>query len=290
MSRINNQIQHQISEITRLGQSKKEAQAEARDKYLNDHGSLEGYDIAKTHTIRSIETAKTYRKAAEQYAKWLYEEKSINKINKVTPELAGEYLKYRDETLSAWTVKRDLSAINKIFNYDLNSKDLDLKTRNLEDIKRSRNGPDTSRPGLLEKYEEHINFILSCGCRRESITVVTYKDIIFNEDNIAVKVKLTEKGGKYREAPVLEKYQTEFTEFVDKFSDSYSNIFKDFDNHVASHYYRHLYAKDLYEQVCEELQPSGKMYKGYRVEVLREVSVALGHNRINVVVNNYLSY
>lgn len=287
MSRINNQLQHKISEMTRLGQTKKEAQAEAREIYLRTHGNLEGYNIAKTYTIRSIETAKTYRKAAVQFAKWLYEEKSINKIKMVTPELAGEYLKYRNEKLSAWTVKRDLSMINKVFDYNIKADDLNLKKRKIKDIKRSRQGPDTSRPGLLKKYERQIFFIKACGCRRESVTKVTYNDVIFNEAEIAERIKLTEKGGKYREAPILDRYKDEFTAWIHHYKNTYSNIFEDLDNHVTAHYYRHLYAKNLYAELCEKVPQGEEFYKGYDVEVLKEVSNALGHNRVNVVVNNY---
>jgi len=193
-----------------------------------------------------------------------------------------------DKTYSAWTVKQSLSAINKIFNYNLNGKELGLKKRDYKNIKRSRKGPDPNRPGLLEKYKEQIFLIMACGCRRDSVTRVTFDDIIF-ENGIAVKVKLTEKGGKYREAPILKKYQKEFTQMIKKYENCNENIFKEFDNHVAAHYYRHLYAMDLYNELCETMEPTGKYYKGYRKEVLEEVSKALGHGkkRLNTVVNNY---
>lgn len=289
MSRINNQIQHKISEMTELGQKKKEAQEHAREVYTEKYGSLEGYEIAKTYTIRSINTAKTYRKAGEQFAKWLYEKKSINKINKVTPELAGEYLQHRDKTLSAWTVKRDMAMINKVFDYNIKSDELGLKKRKITDITRSRSGPDMTRPGLLKKYENEIFFIEACGARRDSITRVKYNDVIF-ENNIAVSVNLKEKGGKERVAPVLKIYRNEFTELINQYEATKTNIFKYFDNHVEAHYYRHLYAVNLYEELSKELESSGEFFKGYRKEVLSKVSAALGHGdkRFSTVVNNYL--
>jgi integrase len=288
MSRINNQLQHKISEITHLGQSKKEAQAEAREIYIKEHGNLQGYNISKTYSIRSINTAIAYRKSCEQFAIWLKNEKSTNKINLVTRELVGEYMKHRqDKGLSAWTLKKDLAAINKIFDFNLTSKELDLKERKLTNIKRSRSGPDKSRPGLIKKCREQIYLINACGCRRESVTKVKYNDIIFDENNIAIKIHLTEKGGKHRLAPILDSHKKEFTSMIQKYENNYSNIFNDFDSHVEAHYYRHLYAKGLYNELCEKILPTTELYKGYRVEVLKEVSKALGHNRLNVVVNNY---
>lgn len=289
MSKISNQIQHEISNLTKLGQKKKEAQKEARIIYNEKHGSLEGYNISKTYTIRSIDTALAYRNSGEQFAAWLKEEKSINKIKLVTRELAGEYLKQRQEKgLSAWTLKKDLAAINKIFDFNLTSKELDLKERKLINIKRSRSGPDKSRPGLIEKYREQIMLINSCGCRRSSVTRVEYQDIVF-KDNIAVAVKLIEKGGKARTAPVLTSEQQDFTAMIEKYCNSKDNIFNDFDNHVEAHFYRANYAKSLYKELYvkkgSELNPQ---YKGYDAIVLGEVSKALGHNRLNVVVNNYL--
>lgn len=290
MSRINNQIQHKISEITLLGQKKTEAQEEARNKYKEQHGNLEGYNISKTQSIRSINTAKTYRKTGEQFAKWLKDEKGINKIKLVTADHAGEYLQIRQEKgISPWTIKSDMAALNKIFGFDLKSKALGLRERKIKNIKRSRSGPDKSRPGIEIKFKDQIMLIKACGCRRSSVTKITYNDIIFKNGQ-ATAVKLTEKGGKFREAPVLEIFKKEFTAMIKKYSGTQKSIFDKLDSHVAAHYYRHLYAKNLYKELCEKIAPTGNLYKGYRVEVLKEVSKAIGHNRINVVVDNYLNY
>ena len=289
MSRINNQIQHRISAITILGEKKKEAQKYARENYIAIHGNLNGYNPAKTNTIRSINTAKAYRKSGKLFAEWLKEVKGINKINLVNEQLAGEYLQHRDKELSAWTIKQDMAAINKIFKFNLTSKELNLKDRKLSNIKRSRCGPDANRPGLLLKCKEQIFFIRACGCRRDSVTRVTFKDIVF-KDGIATGVKLIEKGGKKRTAPVLEQYQNEFTNFVNGFRlHPDEAIFKTFDNHVAAHYYRADYAKNLYKELYNKIgNKKNETYKNYDKEVLKQVSLALGHNRINVVVDNYM--
>ncbi len=289
MSRINNQIQHRISTITILGEKKKEAQKDAREIHIVLYGSLKGYNPAKTYTIRSINTAKAYRKCGEYFANWLKEVKGINKINLVTTEVAGEYLQYRDEYCSAWTVKQDMAAINKIFKFNLKSKEIGLKQRKLIDIKRSRNGPEVNRPGLLTKCKEQIFFIRSCGCRRDSIMRVKYSDIVF-KNGLATGVRLIEKGGKERTAPVLEQYQTEFTDFTNR-HELHPNeaIFKLFDTHVAAHFYRAQYAKNLYKELFNRIgNEKHEKYKGYDKEVLKQVSKALGHNRVNVVVDNYM--
>lgn len=290
MSRINNQLQHRISELTQLGMKKVEAQAITKAIHEAQYGSLKGYISTKTYMIRSINTAKAYRNSAEQFATWLKDIKGINKINKVTRAVAGEYLQQRDKINSAWTTKKDLAAINKIFDYKLTSKELGLKKRKIKDIKRSRKGPDKSRPGLLIKYKEQILFIMACGCRRDSITRVTYQDIVF-ENGIAVAVNLVEKGGKPRTAPILESHQIEFTAMIEKYRNTTNtNIFKSFDNHVSAHYYRHLYAMNLYEELLsKDGSPEHVKYKGYDSVVLGEVSKALGHGegRLYLVVNNY---
>jgi integrase len=275
--------------MTELGMKKKEGQALTRVFYENEHGNLKGYKLTKTYFIRSINTAKTYRKCGRWFATWLKEEKGINKINKVTSAIAGEYLQHMDKTYSAWTVKQSLAAINKIFDYNLTGKQLGLKERDFKKIKRSRSGPDSKRPGLIKKYKEHIFLIMACGCRRDSVTRVKYSDVIFDENGIATHVSLVEKGGKPRNAPVLDKYKIEFTEMINKYKYIDGNIFNEFDNHVAAHYYRHLYAKNLYSEFCETKEPTGKLYKGYRKECLIEVSKALGHGekRLGTVVNNY---
>jgi hypothetical protein len=48
------------------------------------------------------------------------------------------------------------------------------------------------------------------------------------------------------------------------------------------------FARDAYQEKLEEMGESGKTYRGYDEKVLREVSKALGHNRISIVVYHYL--
>lgn len=52
--------------------------------------------------------------------------------------------------LSAWTVSRDMAAINKVLGFDLSKKELGLRQRNKTEITRSRM-PTTSFPNMLTR-------------------------------------------------------------------------------------------------------------------------------------------
>lgn len=66
----------------------------------------------------------TYRAAMEPFASW-YAAHGIKNAGQITEALASAYLKEREQLgLSAWTVSRDMAAINKVLVFDLSKKNL----------------------------------------------------------------------------------------------------------------------------------------------------------------------
>ena len=92
-----------------------------------------------SYKIYSYSTYNTYLKECEQYAKWLKEEKNINKITdiKETEKYAKEYIEKRlnDDKVSVYTAKLERSAISMLYNKQL---EIDMPKRDNKNITRSR--------------------------------------------------------------------------------------------------------------------------------------------------------
>ena len=312
--RINGGFQHRLCEQARFGESKHQAKAEARAAYIKEHGNTHGYNPAKVDGVFSIKTMETYRKAMETFAVWAAEHGCKN-AKQVTQELAGQYLQERQAAgLSAWSVSRDMAAINKTMGYNLTKAELGLSERRLSDITRSRNMTANDKRDFTA-YSDQIALARACGCRRQSVTAITANDCIRNDKGLVVGVRVVEKGGKERVAPVLNAYKEELTKVVERATSAHADqsepLFARYDSHIDNHSFRAEYANQLIQQLEQEQangQPwfggdlrkedyinlrgtdkaIGATYKGHPTDVVAAVSGALGHNRLDVVVNHYL--
>lgn len=305
--RINKSLQNKLNEQARFGQSKHEAKQRAKEQYQKEHGNLKGYNPSKVDGIYSVKTMETYRKVAEEYSKWCAKE-NINNATKLTREHAERYLKERNaEGKSAWTISRDMAALNKIFGYDMNKKDLGLKERRLEDIKRSREECKHDQYNQSSKYQEQIDFARGCGCRRQSITQITPKDLVW-ANNRVVAVHLIEKGGRERTAPVLNEMKDRLTEIALNHAGE-DKLFKEYGEKIDNHSFRAEYASNLLHQLEREREQgqqlcqgdfeieklcnlrgndiSDEPYRGHDRDICGMVSGALGHNRLDIVFTNY---
>ena len=307
--RIFGGLQNRLSKQAKFGQSKHEAKQLAKAEYLNTHGNLDGYNPAKVDGIFSIGTMETYRQAMIPFAEWL-SAYNVKNANQITPDLASKYLQEREASgLSAWTVSRDLAAINKAMGYDLSKKELGLSERHKTDISRSRNETENDKR-KFSKYQDHIAIAKACGCRRSSITKITPTDCIRNANGTVIGIRVVEKGGKERIAPILNSHKETVTEIVDRLSDGDKPLFSNYDSHIDNHHFRAEYCADLLEQLTQEhnenkpwfggdLQPEhyihlsrrdaqcGDTYRGYPTEVVAAVSGAMGHNRLEIIFSHY---
>ena len=65
-------------------------------------------------------------------------------------------------------------------------------------------------------------------------------------------------------------------------------LFKRYTRKIDNHALRREYAKNRYKEIAEEKDSEEKDYRGYDKEVLRVLTQDLGHNRLDVVIYNYL--
>ena len=315
MGRINKnftiQLNNRINDLLGIGVSKHEAKKEYK-KIEEAHGRK--VNPAKSNFIHNPNSASAYRQTVKEVCSWLKENKadvwSSKNLAQVNKDVCYEYLKYRDQSCSADTVSKDMSALNKVLNLELNKKEGDLQQRSYKNVTRSRVSRGMDKAYNPKNYIKQIEFAQAFGLRRESILGGDYQvkdSSLFTRGN-RVYCSVIEKGGRYREAPCLDKYQDIILERynvveresfivgknVDKegFKELYHNsgelLWDKYTAKIDNHAFRAEYARDLYNQIAEQKTEIKNDYRGYDKEIVREVSKALGHNRLNVVVEHYL--
>lgn len=307
--RIFGGLQNRLSRLARFGQSKHEAKQEARKAYLKEHGNLVGYNPARVDGIFSLGTMETYRAAMQPFAKWLSAHK-VKNASQITKAHAAAYLREREVAgLSSWTVSRDMAAINKAMGFDLNKKELGLRSRRKSEITRSREEAENDRR-RFGKFQDQITVAKACGFRRASITRITPNDCVRNSQGQVVGIRVVEKGGKERVALVLNAYKERVTAIADKAQEASRPLFTAYDSHIDNHRFRAEYCAALLKQLEEEqtqgkpwfggdLSPQnyihlssrdakcGDTYRGHPTQVVAAVSGAMGHNRLEIIFSHY---
>ena len=308
------QLNNRINDLLGIGVSKFDAKKDYQ-KIEEEHGRKA--NPSKSNYIHNPNSANAYRQTVGEVCKWLKENKtdiwSSKDLNQIDKSVAYEYLKYREESCSAYTVSKDMSALNKVLNLDLNKEEGGLHERSYKDVTRSREPRGMDKSYNPKNYSNQIEFAKAFGVRRESMLGGNYqvKDVsLFTREN-RVYCSVIEKGGRYREAPCLDKYQdsiqekynivrempslredqeTSFTKeiFKHRYAESGEVLWDKYTTKIDNHAFRGQYARDLYNQIAEQKEDVKNNYRGYDKEIVEEVSHALGHNRLSVVVEHYL--
>jgi len=301
------QMHQKIDSLLRIGESKHLAK-QAYRQYCEENNLP--WNPSKSPFLHSIGTTENYRQVIGEFCTWLKTEKpevwKTKNLSNIDKKIAYEYLQDREKQgCSAWTVSKDMSALNKILDLGLNKKEGGLQERSLKNITRSRENCEHDTKYNPDNYINQIEFAKAFGVRRESIQGGQFQvreDSLFKKDG-KVYVSVIEKGGRYREAPCLSAYQNaiqqkyKITEretytkeqFVEAYYNSNSNyLFNTYTNKIDNHAFRAEYATNLYRELAKQKETVANDYRGYDSAVLKEVSTALGHSRINVVVDHYL--
>lgn len=105
------------------------------------------------------------------------------------------------------------------------------------------------------------------------------------------------KGGKPRVAPVLREYEQDIREIKER-TQRQEKVIENIPKQAPIHAYRGEYAKNLYQEIKQERGVEKDRERDiirtrdgrrYDRDITRQVSRALGHNRVDVVVSNYFS-
>ena len=270
------QINERLNDMNRIGKSRhKDKQREGRF----------------TDGINSIKTYKSYKK--------IY----INQLN--------------DEGKAAATIKQKVAALNKLFALNKNPPDKKIRMpSNIKNKTKTKNQIKRTYTKEFEKaHEREFNFCQAFGVRTGTVTQFSKENIRYDEKNqlLILHVK-GDKGGRDRDVICLPDYQDYIYEWWEGLNDGEKFINK-IDARIDYQDMRIGYAKNMYELLerepelkpriynalklkkiyasTEKLIPRKKNYKQFRKiynkENLYLTSKNLGHNRIDVIYQNYLN-
>lgn len=251
-----------------------------------------------TPTIHSHNTYHTYLQCVDRFADWCKDRgiKSLEDARESVPAYIQERI---DQGKSPHTVAKDLSGIAKAMNCQTTDLGVQLPHRNREGIKNNRGVAERSKSFNENQYKVLVNFIRACGLRRTELSRVKGSALQCARDGrVYVRIARGDgsKGGKCRYAEIAGEHRVLAVSMMMKAGDNLvfpSGIPKQ----VNTHHYRGDYAKMLYQQYARDIRtlPAHELYicrgtmKGmkYDRKALEIVSKCLGHNRVDVVVNNY---
>lgn len=285
---LKKQVRDRMNAMRCIGESRHEAKKDYRENVGNGR-----HEMNRTVGIHSIKTFDNYLDVNMKFVDYLRAEfPEVKDLEQITKEHCVSYVKHRayEEGVKATTYSRDISALNKVFRFNLNKAEIGLDRKDFNRYTNNRELKKHHKKINLEKYHNEILLVKSTGVRRASVTTIKPTDFVwFNDEVIGVTVK--EKGGKIRTATVLEEYREELKEFL-KELDGDKVLFDKVPNRLPTHRFRQQYAQSLYKQIVEdEIQyalyknKEGETYLGYDKGILEEVSRNLGHNRVEVLKN-----
>lgn len=312
---LNYQINQRMREMDRIGESRYQAKKDYRE-------NIEENKQGKTIGIHSYGTFETYKSSIKQFTKWANEnDRGIRNIEDVKEQDIKDYIKYRsNEGYSSYTYSKDLSALNKVFGYDVLKKECDVSNRSYTEITNNRELKEHHNHINYNNYRSEITVLQATGMRRESLEKVSPSSFNYDENGYPISIRLcdereeggqnmAEKGGREREAEVLYDRREELKEIIEnKLEENNGDMYKPMFDHVPSrlgtHRFRQEYAEDTYNSYIERygygtmtLEETEKEqyqgsddteFRGYDVGALYHTTKMLGHNRLDVVIYNYL--
>lgn len=204
-----------------------------------------------------------------------------------------------EKGLSSWTIHTRMFALAAVFQCDEEDFSIDLPKRQRKDIKRTRNSTQSITRFLNEKYDNIKTFIIATGTRRGGMQKLKKNDLIVKPGG-DILIHLDEKGGKERWALVLPEY-SDFVKNTFERSPGYGPhreyLFPKgyIPDSMAVHCYRAVYAQKLYQLFENRGLGNGNKYycrkdmkgKSFDKGLLIQVSRNMGHNRCDVIVENY---
>lgn len=293
---IRNQAKYILQSQTRFGCSKHEAKDIEKHRFGDAMSGIHSYN-----------TFFTYSKEVDLFIR--YAEKELESIGCTKyvrlsglKDMAEDYLRQQEKRgLSVYTLGLKRAALCRIF------RNLEYKppSRSNAEITRSRGEAARDRRFSESRNADLITICKNTGGRRHDIEKLTRDSFFEKEGRLFVKFERS-KGGRTRETPVLN--DDRVREILDRRTENNDDrLFDRIHSAADIHAYRREYAKELYREVMENQEFREELQKFYRLqEINREyisrdgdrehydkdamaiVSKALGHNRIDTTIKNYV--
>ncbi len=255
-----------------------------------------------TGKIHSYKTRSVYQEHALNFVNWVrdtYGIKRIEDLDERIRDLSAEFLQARlDEGKSPYTLRVIRAALRMVFGDRTLMEEIQLPKRARSAITRSRGEKAHDRHFNPENWPKLINFLKATGLRRDELKMLRAGDILEHEPDsgslyysqTVVKV-WNGKGGKMRTVPVLAGHEQAVLTAKESLADD-DIVFPRIPKHLDVHSYRREFAQALYlyHASGRDLPPvEGRLKrKDYDRNAAKQVTLALGHNRIEVILHHYI--
>jgi len=247
-----------------------------------------------TGKIHSYKTRTDYQEHTLRFVNWAretYHITSLEELDAQADELAILYLqKEIAAQKSPYTLQLERSALRLFFDNRTLASEIALPRRIRTSITRSRRPAARDRYFQPAHWQPLLNFQRAVGLRRDELVRLTVADVHHNHQGQVIVHVRNGKGGKERDVPVLPGHEQDVLSVVAE-RKAEERVFARLPD-TEMHSYRREYAQALYLYHAPgwELPPAtGRLQRtDYDLEAVMRVSRALGHNRREVVLNNYL--
>ena len=262
--------------------------------------------------IHSTGTATAVRGTAQRLSE-VCKSMGVKSIDDIDKRVLDTYMKrYKDASI--FTVKREVSSLNKIFSSNYRSADFGFhQKRSLDCVWHNRGELPKTSTSHLERNQVALDFIRATGARRCSFERgnICAKNFVWSRDGKeCVGVVLKEKNGLTRTALIIPSEREWISNLVRTASSPTEVLIPEPDRHAGTHRCRSEYCNTLMEcfaRYREEgntydpydgrkfelyidqekydrvLAHSHEYTKGYPTEDLLATSFSMGHGRISVL-------
>lgn len=253
-----------------------------------------------TSRIHSYKTREVYQEQSMLFVKWVretYGVKQFADLETRADELASVYLRtLMEEHKSAWTLLTARSALRVLFQNRRLADTVALPKRRRQDIIRSRIPRKSDRCVQPANWPDLVRFLEATGLRRDEVKMLKVGDIVESDPDYegAMTVNVRNgKGGKQRTVPLDPEDESEHVLQLLKGRSPDERVFPRIPNRLDVHAYRRRFAQRRYLRYApgRDLPPADKVRLSRndydRVAALK-VTKLLGHNRIGIVLTNYI--
>ncbi|MBQ8997212.1 MAG: site-specific integrase [Clostridium sp.] len=310
---FNHQVHQRMEQLKCFGESRHQAKQE--------YEQMIGTKNANNRTvgIHSYNTYDAYKSSLKSFSSWAKDENiKFKKLDDVKEEHIKDFIKDRyEEGYSAHTYSKDLAALNKVFNTHVTKEQCGVANRSYLNISNNREMKEHHNKINYNNYSNPIAVVQATGMRRSNVEKVTPNTFNYNENGLPTQIRLcderkyggdnwSEKGGRDRVVDIPEEHQERIKEIIDEHRmngyDDNKPLFEHIPSRLGTHRFRQEFAETSYNnyiekhgegtlRVCDVIEKSDSestTYRGYDVGALKYATEQLGHNRLDVIVYNYL--
>jgi integrase len=246
--------------------------------------------------LHSYRTRKGYQAIVLRLVNWCATSQglqfhSLDELDAHAEEFVARYLlEGLAAGKSAWTLKTERSALRLFFGQRDLAASVPLPPRRRVDITRSRQPAARDEAFDAAHWRELLTFLDATGLRRSEVALIHVRDV-YDDATGHLQVTVKGKGGKWRIVPVLEEHADAVRALLAGRKPE-ERLFARIPSHLDVHAHRRQFAQATYRAVSDgkDLPSSaGRLRTGaIDPDAARQVSQALGHNRLDVTTTHYL--